>query len=64
MDAKQIQVGFTYTKNLGNYENLKVNADVTLSVDPDTDLDQEYEKAFKSMKKQVKKGLQEAQGGF
>ncbi len=57
MNAKEIKVGYTYTKNLGNYENVKVDADVTITVEPGEDLDELYDKAYDSMKKQVKNGL-------
>lgn len=57
MNAEKITVGYTYTKNLGNYENVKVDADVTITVEPGQDLDELYEKAYDSMKKQVRNGL-------
>ncbi len=57
MNAKEITVGFTYTKNLGNFENVKVDAAVTISVEPGQDVDALYDKAYESMKKQVKNGL-------
>ncbi len=57
MTPKEITVGYTYTKNLGNYENVKVDADVTITVEPGQDMDKLYDKAYDSMKKQVKNGL-------
>lgn len=57
MNAKEITVGYTYTKNLGNFENVKVDASVTITVEPGQDLDELYNKAYNSMKKQVKNGL-------
>lgn len=57
MIPKEITVGFTYTKNLGNFENVKVDAAVTISVEPGQDVDALYDKAYESMKKQVKNGL-------
>ncbi|WP_077301520.1 hypothetical protein [Virgibacillus pantothenticus] len=63
-EAKEIAVGYTYTKNLGNYENVKVDASVTITVEPGEDIDELYTKAYKSCKKQIKKGLEEAGGGF
>ncbi|MFF5818484.1 hypothetical protein [Lysinibacillus capsici] len=57
MNAKEITVGYTYTKNLGNFENVKVDAAVTISVEPGQDVDALYNKAYESMKKQVKNGL-------
>lgn len=57
MNPKEISVGYTYTKNLGNFENVKVDAAVTITVEPGQNLDELYEKAYDSMKKQVKNGL-------
>ena len=57
MNAKEITVGYTYTKYLGNFENVKVDAAVTISVEPGQDVDALYDKAYESMKKQVKNGL-------
>ena len=57
MNVKEITVGYTYTKNLGNFENVKVDSAVTISVEPGQDVDALYDKAYESMKKQVKNGL-------
>ncbi|MEK8196235.1 hypothetical protein [Lysinibacillus sp. FSL M8-0134] len=57
MNVKEITVGYTYTKNLGNFENVKVDAAVTISLEPGQDVDALYDKAYESMKKQVKNGL-------
>lgn len=57
MNTKEITVGYTYTKNLGNFENVKVDAQVTITVEPGQDMDELYDKAYDSMKKQVKHGL-------
>lgn len=64
MNTKEITVGYTYTKNLGNYENVKIDAGVTISVEPGQDVDELFSNAYRSMKRQVKKGLQEYQGGL
>ncbi|MBO1003149.1 hypothetical protein [Pseudogracilibacillus auburnensis] len=61
MNAKEITVGYTYTKNLGNFENVKVDASVTITVEPDEDVDGLYDKAYDSTKKQVKNGLKKFQ---
>lgn len=57
MNVKEITVGYTYTKNLGNFENVKVDAAVTISLEPGQEVDALYDKAYESMKKQVKNGL-------
>lgn len=63
MNVKEITVGYTYTKNLGNYENVKVDASVTISVTPGEDVDELYDRAYESMKKQIKNGLKKFQEG-
>lgn len=62
MTVKEITVGYTYTKNLGNYENVKVDAGVTITVAPGQDVNELYDKAYESMKKQVKIGLNKIKG--
>lgn len=62
--TKEIHVAFTFTKNLGNYENLKVDAAVTMSVDPEDDVEEVYTRAWANVKKQIRKGLDRAKGGF
>lgn len=64
MDAKEITVGYTYTKNLGNFENVKVETAVTITVEPGQDVDELYDKAYEAMKKQVKNGLIKFNGGM
>lgn len=63
MQAKEISVGFTFTKNLGNYQSLKVDAGVVMTVEDGDDLDGVYAKAWETVKQQVKKGLEAANGG-
>lgn len=64
MKVKEINVGFTFTKNLGNYESLKVDAGVVITVENGEDPEVVYEKAWESAKKQIKRGLETARGGF
>lgn len=64
MEVKEITVGFTFTKNLGNYESLKVDAGIVVTVEAGEDPDAVYNKAWESAKKQIKRGLDAAKGGF
>lgn len=64
MQTKEISVGFTYTRNLGNYESLKVDAGVVIAVGENEDTEEVYATAWKSAKKQIKNGLEAAKGGF
>jgi hypothetical protein len=62
--VKEISVGFTYTKNLGNFESLKVDAGVVVTVDPGESEEEVYRKAWNVAKKQVTNGLAVGKGGF
>lgn len=60
-ETKEISVGFTFTKNLGNFESLKVDASV---VEAGEEPEAVYDKAWKSVRSQIKNGLDVAKGGF
>lgn len=62
--VKEISVGFTYTKNLGNYESLKVDAGIVMSIDPGEDPAAVELKAWDYVRNQIKRGLNTAKGGF
>jgi hypothetical protein len=62
--VKEISVGFTCTKNLGNYESLKVDSGVVVTVDPGESEEEVYRKAWNIAKKQVTNGLAAGNGGF
>lgn len=65
MDAKEITVNYTYLKKLPDFENIRVEAGVTISVMPGQDVDDLYDKAYDSMKKQIKNGLEKfGKGGL
>lgn len=57
MNTKEITVNYTYLKKLPDFENIRVEAGVTITVEPGQDVDELYDKAYESMKKQVKNGL-------
>lgn len=57
MNAKEITVNYTYLKKLPDFENIRVEAGVTITVEPGQDIDELYNKAYDSMKRQVKNGL-------
>lgn len=64
MEVKEINVGFTFTKNLGNFESLKVDAGLVMTVETGDDPEAVYAKAWASAKQQIKRGLEAAKGGF
>jgi len=57
MNAKEITVNYTYLKKLPDFENIRVEAGITITVEPGQDVDELFSKAYASMKKQVKNGL-------
>ncbi|WP_211746383.1 hypothetical protein [Paenibacillus sp. Marseille-Q4541] len=63
MKVKEISVGFTYTKNLGNYESLKIDAGVVVSVEDGDTTDEVYSRAWNTVKKQISNGIEKHQGG-
>lgn len=67
---KELSVSVCFTKNLGNYQSLKLDAGLTVSLEEGDDYDKEFQKAWDIAseqisdqlelfedKKQVKKGL-------
>lgn len=59
MNAKEITVGYTFTKNLGNYQSLKVDTSVTMTVEAGESTEDVAAKARQYCRAQVKKGLAE-----
>lgn len=57
MTVKKITVSYSYLKKLPDFENIRVDAGVTITVAPGQEVDELYDKAYDSMKKQVKNGL-------
>lgn len=63
MDVKEISVGFTYTKNLGNYESIKIDAGFVIAIGEGEDPEAAFAKAWTAAKAQVVKGLQTFNAG-
>ena len=63
MDVKEISVGFTYTKNLGNYESIKVDAGFVVAIGAGEDPESSFTKAWTAAKAQIVKGLAKYQEG-
>lgn len=55
--VKQISVGATYTKNLGNYQSLKVEANVVMDLNEGDDYKAIYADAWEKVQEQVRIGL-------
>ncbi|MEK5162033.1 hypothetical protein NYE69_06780 [Paenibacillus sp. FSL R5-0527] len=54
MEIREICVSMTYTKNLGNYESLKLDAGVTMAIAPGDSVEEAYTKAWEVARKQVR----------
>ncbi|MCY9760544.1 hypothetical protein M5X06_31205 [Paenibacillus alvei] len=63
MKAKEITVGYTFTKNLGNYQSLKVDASVTMTVEDGESAESVAANGYKYCREQVRKGTNEFVAG-
>ncbi|WP_338543976.1 hypothetical protein [Paenibacillus tundrae] len=54
---KQISVGASFTKNLGNFQSLKVEATVVMELQDGDDPNAVYAEAWETVQAQVRKGL-------
>lgn len=54
MEVREISVSMMYTKNLGNYESLKIDAGVTMAIAPSDNVEEAYSKAWELARKQVR----------
>ncbi|MEF3312580.1 hypothetical protein [Paenibacillus sp. GYB004] len=63
MGVKEISVGFTYTKNLGNYESIKIDAGFVIAIGEGDDPEAAFNKAWTAAKAQVIKGVAKFQEG-
>ena len=60
----KITVGFGYTKNMGNFESLRVDCSLEATIDPVTDdVYEELEKLRTDAREQVRKELDRLNGG-
>lgn len=55
--VKQVSVGASYTKNLGNFQSLKVEASIVVELHNDDDAEAVYADAWERVQKQVRVGL-------
>ncbi|QTH44927.1 hypothetical protein J4772_11300 [Cohnella sp. LGH] len=54
MEIREISVDMLYTKSLPNYENLKLEAGVTVALAPGDSVEEAYDKAWKLARGQVR----------
>jgi len=57
MKTKEIYVETTYTKNLGNYESLKLTAGITLIPEGDEDYKEVYKRGWDIVADQIQEQL-------
>ncbi|UHA74434.1 hypothetical protein [Paenibacillus sp. 481] len=63
MKIKEVTVGYTFTKNLGNFQSLKVEATVTMAVEDGESADEVAVKGRQYCRDQVREGLGEFDSG-
>ncbi len=54
MKTKQIRAAVSRTVNMGNFESLRIEADVTIDLDPKDDPQDAFVQAFEDVKNQVR----------
>jgi hypothetical protein len=57
MIIKEIQVNVSFTKNLGNYQSVKPEAGVTITIEPGDNVDEVYKKAWDLAGDEIEKQL-------
>ena len=55
MKIKEIRANFSFTKNLGNFESVKVEAGVTGELESGEDVEEMFQEAFEVVKEEVRK---------
>ncbi len=55
MKVREIHASFSFTKNLGNYQSLRVEASATSELEPGENVEEAFEEAFELVKAQVRK---------
>ncbi len=59
--VKQISVGASFTKNLGNFQSLKVEANIVMELHDGDDPDEAYADAWARVQEQIRNGLGKGQ---
>jgi len=54
MKIKEIRANFSFTKNLGNFQSLKVEAGVSGELEPGDDVKAAFQDAFEMVKEEVR----------
>lgn len=57
MKPKEITVETTFTKNLGNYQSLKLTAGISYTLEPNDTIEEAYSKAWETVVNQIKEQL-------
>lgn len=55
--VKEVSVGVTFTKNLGNYQSVKIDAGAVLTVEPTEDANEVFAKGWEMVGDQVEQQL-------
>lgn len=54
MKIKEIRASFSFTKNLGNFESLKVEVGVSGELEPGDNVEEAFQEAFEMVKEEVR----------
>lgn len=57
--STQVTAGLTYTRNLGNFENVKVNIEVSDDVRPDEKVNDAFERVYGFVEAKLMQKVQE-----
>jgi hypothetical protein len=57
MKVKQINVGFKFTKNLGNYQSVTAEAGIVAEIDEKDDMNTAFDIMWTSVKEEVRKTI-------
>jgi len=57
MKTKEMSVGISFTKNLGNYESLRVEAHETVELEPGEDRDECFARLYAAVQENLAKEL-------
>lgn len=63
MKIKGLKVEFSYTKNLGNFNSVKINEALEIELEEDDDLDKIKEYGYKNIKDSIKEQIKQIKEG-
>jgi hypothetical protein len=62
MKSKEVHAAVSFTKNLGNFQSLRIEAGITMEIEPGEDVEEVFTQTFKLAKQEVRKQLNTRKG--